>query len=655
MRTRLCLLLLVASCAAHAATYTVTSTGDAAKGSLRWAISMANSHVGADTITFAPALTGRTIVPTSPLPAITGARTTVDGDLDSDGTPDICINGAVVADGDGLVIQGNRALVVGLSITNFANGIGLHLLEVTDCRVRSCHLGVMLDGTTEARNACQLMLDRSHRNRIGGATAAGRNVIAGGTSTGNGLTLSLSDENTIVGNHIGVTRNGWATLAAPTWGRYPFGLALLTSQRNTLGGTTAAERNLIGGVTAVVLTDGSNENVVRGNYLGLGIDGSVLLNMNSGLIIASSSLNTVGGSALGAGNVFAGDADFGVKIEGSSGRSEIAEGNVIAGNYFGTNAEGSAHRRLKAGVVVDRTYGWPVPGAQTIGGGSPASGNWFCPRFVGGEARGVVLDEAGDGSVIRNNVFGVFPHKGTTNTPRTMASGVTVNDVSARIVGNSLWRAERGIEVQGYSSAATILGNYFRDCQNAVDLADASVARLGNLSNASAADDGGNQFVNISQYFIYNYTGADTRAEGNDFGTTSAAAIGAKIHDRNDNPALGLVDFDPLAGGVHPTGAGSPSLTVAGVSAAPTAAGAQLTFTLSAPANVSVTVTNVAGRRVKAVCVERACSAGLNTLLWDGRTDAGLAAPAGAYIVQVQARAVNGAAARTLAPLRLGR
>jgi flagellar hook assembly protein FlgD len=96
-------------------------------------------------------------------------------------------------------------------------------------------------------------------------------------------------------------------------------------------------------------------------------------------------------------------------------------------------------------------------------------------------------------------------------------------------------------------------------------------------------------------------------------------------------------------------------LALTGASAVSSAAGAQLTFTLSAPANVSVTAVNLAGRQVKTVCVDRECTAGLNTLLWDGRTDLGLAAPAGTYLVQIEARATDGAAARALAPLRLGR
>jgi hypothetical protein len=649
---------MIASCTAYAATYTVTSTGNVGKGSLRWAIAQANSRAGADTIAFAPALMGQTIAPTLLLPAITDPRTTIDGDLNDDGAPDVQISGASIASGDGLVVRGNHAVIVGLSITGFGSGIGLYLDGVTDCRVRSCHLGVALDGVTEGHNAGQLRLANSSRNRIGGTSAAGRNVIAagGGVNTAS-VVLSQSNENTVVGNHIGVTRDGLATLATPdAGGWYPFGFQLHTSQRNTIGGTTAAERNLFGGLRSVALVEGSDANVVRGNYVGLGVDGSTTLTMNYGLVIDGSSSNVVGGADPGAGNVFAGDAAFGVQVWCYSGSAPRADGNVIAGNYFGMNAEGSAHRRLKAGVVVDGTGAGPVPGAQTIGGGSAASGNWICPRNAEGEARGVVLNRGGDGSTIRNNVFGVFPHKGTTNTPRTMASAVTVNDASARIVENSIWRARRGIVVEGTSSPeAAIMANYFRDCRKAVDLHGYALVHMGNLGNASPSDDGGNQFVNTLEYFIYNHTTTGVQAEGNDFGTTSAAAIGAKIYDRNDKPTLGLVDFDPLIGGVHPTGRTEGVLALTGASAVSSAAGAQLTFTLSAPANVSVTAVNLAGRQVKTVCVDRECTAGLNTLLWDGRTDLGLAAPAGTYLVQIEARATDGAAARALAPLRLGR
>src|SRR5690349_21384213 len=73
--------------------------------SLREAIIAANNTPGADTITFAPNLSGGTIVVTfddldadtipDPLPALCGGHTRLNGDLNSDDVPDITLEGAV--------------------------------------------------------------------------------------------------------------------------------------------------------------------------------------------------------------------------------------------------------------------------------------------------------------------------------------------------------------------------------------------------------------------------------------------------------------------------------------------------------------------------------------------------------------------------------
>jgi Tol biopolymer transport system component len=91
------------------------------------------------------------------------------------------------------------------------------------------------------------------------------------------------------------------------------------------------------------------------------------------------------------------------------------------------------------------------------------------------------------------------------------------------------------------------------------------------------------------------------------------------------------------------------------VSAAPTRAGAQLLFRLSAQADVSVTIRNLAGRPIRTVCRDRPCEVGANRLLWNARSDQAVRVPSGTYIVQVEARGAGGAMQRGLAALRLRR
>jgi len=83
-------------------------------------------------------------------------------------------------------------------------------------------------------------------------------------------------------------------------------------------------------------------------------------------------------------------------------------------------------------------------------------------------------------------------------------------------------------------------------------------------------------------------------------------------------------------------------LTVTTVGAQSAGRGATVTYTLSRDAHVTVEVLNVAGRRVARVESSEPRSAGRNVVTWSGRTDAGVAAPSGRYLVRITARSADG-------------
>lgn len=92
---------------------------------------------------------------------------------------------------------------------------------------------------------------------------------------------------------------------------------------------------------------------------------------------------------------------------------------------------------------------------------------------------------------------------------------------------------------------------------------------------------------------------------------------------------------------------------VTSVAAAPTPAGAQVTFSLTEAAEVTATVLNVAGRPVKVILSGRDMEAGLQTVLWDCKADSGLAVPAGMYLVRVTARNKAGGESSAIAVVRV--
>jgi hypothetical protein len=93
----------------------------------------------------------------------------------------------------------------------------------------------------------------------------------------------------------------------------------------------------------------------------------------------------------------------------------------------------------------------------------------------------------------------------------------------------------------------------------------------------------------------------------------------------------------------------------ASVSATPTAVGAEVRVQLSAAATVEARVINLAGRPVKRLATAAALPQGTSTLVWTGQADSGLAAPPGAYLVVIDARAEDGHQVRAVGRLTLRR
>ncbi len=83
--------------------------------------------------------------------------------------------------------------------------------------------------------------------------------------------------------------------------------------------------------------------------------------------------------------------------------------------------------------------------------------------------------------------------------------------------------------------------------------------------------------------------------------------------------------------------------------------GAQVTFALSAPAQVSVEILNISGRRIRQVVADRLYPAGAGVVLWNGRNSAGAAVPAGIYLVGVTAQGESGQQVTALRPVSITR
>lgn len=383
---------------------------------------------------------------------------------------------------------------------------------------------------------------------------------------------------------------------------------------------------------------GAQANSIKGNYLGLLSDGETAARCRDYCLRLGQdcSDNQIGGPGSLARNVFV-SAKNGLEIVGAG-----AANNKIEGNFFGLNVPGTAQRQCNQGIRV-----WGGAGANQIGGSAANTGNYFTPKGSD-PPTGIRFDGAGRGSVVRGNTFGVRPDDVVATR---MSIGILANNVRVNVLGNRIVRAGNGIYASGPTADSKIRWNKFNCCRKAVRLESQAQARLGDAATA----EGRNVFRPTNTWHIYNNTPNAIDAEGNSFGTTSKTAIDSKIYDHLDSSSLGLVDYDPLKGGVHPTGQACP-LTLASASAlSAKGGGAEIAFNLSADADVTISVLNIAGRPVATLARDRAAGAGLQRVLWSGQTNHGTCAPSGTYLVRILARAADGGQVQSICPLRLER
>ena len=392
-------LLLAANAQAATATITVTGTGDtiAVDGvvTLREAITSANNNasVNADVANQMPGVYGndiinfniagagvQTISVTSALPAITGqvtingytqgiasANTLANGDnavllieLNGSGagagTAKIGIAGLTLGpgstgstirglvinrfSGDGILVKSPANIIagnfIGTNPTGTAGGNGLGNANTSFDLVTHFRAGVYIENTIF--------------NTIGGTTPAARNVISGNILDNIHIVGPVAGSgNTVQGNFIGVGADGTSILfTSGFWGIEVGGV----NAANTIGGTTPGARNVVGGNgDGIELDDGTHDNVVQGNFVGVGADGvtpagnrlhGIALRDLSGSSGVSG--NQIGGTVSGAGNLIANNGNAGIAIFGDPGVIAQNLNNPILGNSIfnnGRNAPGS--------------------------------------------------------------------------------------------------------------------------------------------------------------------------------------------------------------------------------------------------------------------------------------------------------------------------
>lgn len=428
------------------ATITVTSQADSGAGTLRAAIDTANGAAGADSIVFAADLAGKSISLQSDLPNITDDATTIIGDINSDGKPDIMLNGSSASINAGLAIASAGNVIRGLCIGGCSYGINISGSDAHDNSIRSCYLGTNLAGTAPVPNENYgLYISYAADNVIGGTTAAARNVISGNYS--NGIYLYRARNTTISSLYCGLNAAGTGRL-----GNLSYGLNASYCPGLQLGAAVAGLRTVISGNYSygayVQYSPGVKVvNTFAGTNAG---GGAALPNNGNGLYLSGCHNAVIGGLVANTANVLSGNYGSGLYA------SSCVNGPQVVGNFVGTNLAGTAAVPNTSSALNLNS----CDGAQ-VGGNVAAARN----VISGNDSDGVYLSQCYGLGVV-GNYIGV--DKTGLKELRNSGDGVEANQCCDLVIGGTT-AAERniivcennGLYISGpLSNGTTARGNY---------------------------------------------------------------------------------------------------------------------------------------------------------------------------------------------------
>lgn len=342
------------------------------------------------------------------------------------------------AGASGNVIGGTTSADRNVLSGNVYGGVGIFDKSASNNIVEGNYIGADTSGAVALANGTGIVIaSGASNNKIGGGQSGAGNVISGNTGTGVAIGNKKTSGNVVAGNLIGLTADGTAGLAngviSDSGCSGGGGVEIYDhATANVIGGTTAAARNVISdnGCIGVWVVDGASSNLVEGNYVGTDASGTTALFNWVGVQLQGddaggvlTSLNTVGGTAKGSGNLISGNKYSGVLIMHLG-----ATRNVVKGNVIGLSSAGAALANQTNGVEIG--FG---AADNTIGGSTHAARN----IISGNGQNGVSMYSAGTtGNLVAGNFIGVAAD-GTTPVGNGWSGVALFEAASANTIGGS--------------------------------------------------------------------------------------------------------------------------------------------------------------------------------------------------------------------------
>jgi CSLREA domain-containing protein len=449
-----------AALVAAAGPFTVTSTADAGDAfpgngacatsggacTLRAALEEANASAGPTTINFnIPTSDGGynaglgvwSIRPTSVLPTLSAGGLTINASSQPGGRasgPKIELDGGLITtDRNGFTITSANNVIDGfvinrfLSLSTINKGIGIYINgdNADGTIVRNSWIGTDAAGTSAAANDfAGIYVKGGDNTQIlsnvvsgnGGSAGSSSNMILGITVDDSS---TATDNTTVAGNLIGTNATGSGAVGG---GNPQNGIWIAYHTHNTLvGGSTTAARNVISGHS--VTTDPGRSGI---RVDGLGQSGNVIRG------------NYIGTNAAGTGAIA---NAYGISLRDAVNGTQVI-GNLISGNLsHGVNAE-QLLRSTSGLVIQDNSIGLSSAGGALGNGGSGVA---FYRN--GSNAIGVT------GSTIQGNTIAANTGDGILIGSAGLAGSLFASNV---IVGNYIGTATGG----GTTSTALLNGRY---------------------------------------------------------------------------------------------------------------------------------------------------------------------------------------------------
>jgi len=263
----------------------------------------------------------------------------------------------------------------------------------------------------------------------------------------NGLTFEYpyATNNTVAGCWLGVDSTG--TNPAPN--AYQGILVVNGSSYNTFGPSNVISGNSQYGI--FVAGTNTAGNTIKGNFIGTDPSGKIAVpNTKSGIDISGASVgNIVGGTNAAARNILSGNIEYGIWLSDTN-----TTGNIIEGNYIGTDVTGS-------NAIPNQLSGMFIGGgtsSNTIGGSSVGARN----VLSGNDGYGIDMTNALY-NVIAGNYIGVNA-SGETALANTFTGIGMFGILASNYIGASnviSGNPEYGIELGGTGVQDDyIFGNY---------------------------------------------------------------------------------------------------------------------------------------------------------------------------------------------------